>query len=550
MTSQLTDEEIAALMPSELVQHQTPIPTQIVSSDEFYPDPQNERQREVETRLLAMADDLGGKQGLDRRRFFQTAAGMAASFVAMNEVYGPLFEVSKAEAATPAMAQERATALKDQFIMDMHTHFLRDDTRIMNFVNMRNAVGKAGWNKSLADKEQTIEDLKFENYKKEMFLDSDTKMSLISSAPSDIPADWFLTNSMAAAARDKVNKEAGSRRMFAHAIFTPGQPNWLENLEKDLTQDKPDSIKGYTIGDNTHKNISRYPWRMDDEKVAYKGYEFALKHGIKNICVHKGLFAPGVEKQFPHLRGFSDVADVGKAAKDWPQLNFVIYHSAYRHVGGDPKVARAEFERTGRISWTSDLADIPAEYGVSNVYGDVGQLFATTLVAEPNVCAALMGILVKGLGADHVCWGTDALWTGSPQWQIEGLRRLEIPEEMHKKHGFPALGAADGPTKNRDLRQQQREALRHSAETGDARAEERRHLGELKEAYEKFRSGALQPALRLRGAERTGRLLVVRLVITVSRLQRVPPRWVVPGRIFRHIPRPFPRIETSERAYA
>jgi len=38
-----------------------------------------------------MADALGGKQGLDRRRFFQSAAGMAASFVAMNEVYGPLW---------------------------------------------------------------------------------------------------------------------------------------------------------------------------------------------------------------------------------------------------------------------------------------------------------------------------------------------------------------------------------------------------------------------------------------------------------------------------
>ena len=94
MSSQLTEEELAALMPSELCQYQTPIPTQIVSSDEFYPDPQNERQREVEARLLAMADDLGGKQGLNRRRFFQTAAGMAASFVAMNEVYGPLFDVT------------------------------------------------------------------------------------------------------------------------------------------------------------------------------------------------------------------------------------------------------------------------------------------------------------------------------------------------------------------------------------------------------------------------------------------------------------------------
>src|ERR1700720_3247669 len=91
MSNQLTEAELAALMPSELCQYQTPIPTQIVASDEFYPDPQNERQREVEARLLAMAADLGGKQGLDRRRFFQTAAGMAASFVAMNEVYGPVF---------------------------------------------------------------------------------------------------------------------------------------------------------------------------------------------------------------------------------------------------------------------------------------------------------------------------------------------------------------------------------------------------------------------------------------------------------------------------
>jgi hypothetical protein len=159
-----------------------------------------------------MADDLGGSQGLDRRRFFQTAAGMAASFVAMNEVYGPLFAVSQAEAATPAMAQERANALKDQFIMDMHTHFLRDDTRIMTFVNMRNAVGKAGWNKQLAEREQTIEDLKYANYKKEMFLDSDTKISLISSAPSDVEQDWFLTNEQMAEARKKMNDEAGSRR--------------------------------------------------------------------------------------------------------------------------------------------------------------------------------------------------------------------------------------------------------------------------------------------------------------------------------------------------
>src|SRR6202043_4249319 len=96
---------------------------------------------------------------------------------------------------------------------------------------------------------------------------------------------------------------------------------------------------------------------------------------------------------------YVDASPVGQAAMMLPQLKLIIYHGAYRHVGGDPKVALAEFERTGRISWTSDLADIPAQYGVNNVYGDVGQLFATTLVSEPNVCAALMGTLIKGRGA-------------------------------------------------------------------------------------------------------------------------------------------------------
>jgi uncharacterized protein len=95
----------------------------------------------------------------------------------------------------------------------------------------------------------------------------------------------------------------------------------------------------------------------------------------------------------------------------------------------------------------SDLADIPSQHGVTNVYGDLGQIFASTIVAQPRVAAAIMGILVKGLGQDRVCWGSDAVWTGSPQWQIEGLRRLEIPEDMQRAHGFAPLGDAQGPVK-------------------------------------------------------------------------------------------------------
>ena len=187
--------------------------------------------------------------------------------------------------------------------MDMHTHFLRDDTRLENFVRARETVGKAGWNPALVGKPQTLEDLKFANYVKEIFLDSDTKVAGLSGAPSDVPQDWFLTNEMKAEARAKVNQEAGARRMLSQAIFTPGQPGWLEQVDRAIEELKPDSFKGYTIGDNTHKELSKYPWRMDDEQVVYPFYERCLKAGLVNICVHKGLFPPSVEQKIPASAG-------------------------------------------------------------------------------------------------------------------------------------------------------------------------------------------------------------------------------------------------------
>lgn len=440
-----TKSDPEALVPAEQSEPRTPLPVRMVASEEYLPIRQTAKQRETEARLYAIADALVPRLGISRRRFFQTSAGMAAAFAALNGAFGKFFAVEAGEAATPELADERARALSGQFIIDVHTHFLRDDTKVTNFVRMRQSVAAQGWNPQLSKAgEQTLEDLKFENYFKEIYLDSDTKIALISSAPSDIPEDWFLTNRQMAEARTKVNGKAGAKRMMAHAIITPGAPGWLESLDAALEL-KPDSVKGYTVGDNTHKETARHPWRMDSDET-YRGYEKIAAAGIRNVCVHKGLWGRDLDKRFPHLAPYADVRDVAKAAKDWPKLNFVIYHAAYRL--DDPDWALAEFDRTGRIDWVTDLAEIPARHGVTNVYADLGQIFAQTLVAQPRLCAAIVGQLIKGLGADHVCWGTDAVWTGSPQWQIEGLRRLEIPEDMQKAHGFAPLGAADGPVKS------------------------------------------------------------------------------------------------------
>jgi hypothetical protein len=74
------------------------------------------------------------------------------------------------------------------------------------------------------------------------------------------------------------------------------------------------------------------------------------------------------------------------------------------------------------------------------------------------------------------------VWTGAPQWQIEGLRRLEIPEDMQKKHGFAPLGAADGPVKNAILGENVTRLYRynrHAELAGPSR------LAELKAEYER-----------------------------------------------------------------
>ena len=52
------------------------------------------------------------------------------------------------------------------------------------------------------------------------------------------------------------------------------------------------------------------------------------------------------------------------------------------------------------------------------------------------------------MGADHGVWGSDSVWYGSPQWQIEAVRRLEMPTEMQRNNQFAPLGAADGLTKS------------------------------------------------------------------------------------------------------
>jgi len=444
MAHYLSPEELKRTAPAEIASFRSPIPTQVVSNGEFNPIPQTREQQRVEARIKEMADELGRRHGMSRRQFLASSAGMAAAFLAMNEVFGPVFAVTPVEAAQPGVAEARAAGLAGQFIVDAQTHFVRDDFKHEPILGLAK-YAKQNWNPALAG-EDTLARYKFENYVKEVFADSDTKVALLSGAPFDDPTWNLLTNEQIAAARAAINRIAGSRRMLAHAVFTPKKPGWMDEVDRAIPL-KPDSWKGYTIGDPLFPSKIGSYWWLDDDKVVYPFYEKIVKAGTNTICIHKGILPADYEKSWPGVWEYATVRDLGKAAKDWPQVNFVIYHAALRPFLEKPDAMLAEFEQTGRIKWATDLAEIPGKYGVSNVYAEIGTAFANSAVASPRLAAALLGTLLRGLGADHVVWGTDSVWYGSPQWQIEAMRRLEIPEDMQKKYGFAPLGPADGLVK-------------------------------------------------------------------------------------------------------
>lgn len=439
----LSEKQKKALVGADEVASGYPIPTRMITNGEFMPIEQTEDQKRVEREIESLSETFASKNHMPRRSFLVSAAGMAASFLAMNRVFGDFFNVSTAEAADLGEALQVRDRYRDQMIVDSQLHFVRSDFRPSESLIALGEYAKR-WNPILEKEGITNDRFKLDNFAKEVFFDSDTKIGLISAAPAEHGDNVFLDNAALAATRHAFNRVSESRRMLCHSVIWPGQDGWLNAIDEAIEVHKPDGWKGYTLGDPFVN--SKYPWRMDDEKMMYPAYEKMVRSGIRTVCVHKGLLPDNYKDIFDHWH-HAKVDDVGKAAKDWPELTFVIFHSGFRPLLSSPEPELQRFEKEQRIDWITDLAEIPETYGVNNVYAELGTTFGSCAITHPRLAAAILGQLIQKMGSDRVIWGTDSVWYGSPQWQIEALRRIEIPDDMQNAHGFAPLGAADGPVK-------------------------------------------------------------------------------------------------------
>jgi predicted TIM-barrel fold metal-dependent hydrolase len=396
------------------------------SNEEFIPPAQNAQDREVENRLREMADRNAKRLGLSRRHFLQTSCGMAAAMLCHNAVFGKTYEVDPIEALDPSAFDERWP--KTEFIFDNQTHHIDVESGWFE----RTEAGKqaaAFLRRFRPAKETTLatlEQLNQTHYVKELFFDSDTTMAIISGVPT---SDWkenILPPDQMVRTRNDINKWAKSQRMLSHGLLRPNMgTKEMEEVDRQAKTLKIDSWKLYPGSE-----IGGGAYWLDDEKNTYPFWEKTRKLGIKNLCIHKGLPLGLFNEDHCHPK------DIEKAAKDFPDLNFIIYHSAWHPTA---KVKEGTAGNPQYIPWISDLIDIVKRNNLKNVYFELGSTWNGTSAQRPEIAMHLFGQLLNIGMENNIIWGTDSIWGGSPQNQIERFRRFQIREDIAGKFGYKQL---------------------------------------------------------------------------------------------------------------
>ena len=465
----------------------SPVPTRMISNGEYMPAPQSEKQKRVEVRIKELVDEASKKLGVSRRQFLGSSGGMAAALLAMNEVFGQFFNVSLIELFEPT-AYAQAAPPKNLFVFDDQLHLVRGSkpspaalraiaqgpssaphvkSNPYNPRGQRDELGNAWsvWNPGLVGLPIDSGYAHITQFIKDVYLDSQVTIGLLSNVTASLvqmegaqdraprnsqeaQRGEILTAAQTAAARNFVNDVSGSTRMLCHGLLYVGKGN-LAYIQEQIDQNKPDSWKGYNISnsakvDNDPNSLMRQ-WRHDDAEVAYPTFELIQKNyerlkkqkpGFNNICVHKGL-APGPPDP---KRGHPE--DLPKAARDWPNLNFITYHACIQpnfFMADTLEEIKAGKLRGGvpNISWTTEYAQLVQD--LPNCYAEIGTTWASSVVTFPTIAAHIMGQLMKFMGEDRILFGSDSVWYGSPQWQIEALWRFQIPAALREKYGYPEL---------------------------------------------------------------------------------------------------------------
>ena len=135
---------------------------------------------------------------------------------------------------------------------------------------------------------------------------------------------------------------------------------------------------------------------------------------------------------------YASPVDIGPAARAHPDVRFVVYHSGFESAGDGGPVHRGD-RGPGREPADHARCGRPASVRAANVYAELGSTW-WVLMREPDPGRArARQAAASRSGPTAILWGTDSLWYGSPQDQIQAFRAFEIATELQEQYGYPAL---------------------------------------------------------------------------------------------------------------
>jgi uncharacterized protein len=409
-----------------------------VSNGEYDPAPLPPVLRETIRRARADAERNARRAGLTRREFLLSLCGAATTLLALDACTreemrprgrrpGGGYRISPEATVDPDTAMEEVGG--EEFVMDIQGHLLEyefnpaaaDDTFWTNFPQQD--CGESDPRVCFG----------IHHFMDEMFLKSDTTLVVLSALPI-YPEGSPLSHQVMDETRAMAERLCRDRRILLHGQALPNVGPLGANLDA-----MEDVARRYDIV--AWKTFTHFPdvfgdpgnaWFLDDHdpSLPQVGERFLQKSeelGIRIVTTHKGLSGGSP---------YSTPQDVGPAARKHPTMRFVAYHSGY-----EAELVEGPYTRATANQGINRLITSMKKAGIGpnqNVYAEIGSTW-WNVMRYPDQAAHVLGKLLRYVGEDNVVWGTDCLFYGSPQDQIQALRTFHITEEYRERYGYPRL---------------------------------------------------------------------------------------------------------------
>jgi hypothetical protein len=401
-----------------------PIKLDSTSNGEFAPVPLGAVARHARALAHEAIEAAARRIGVRRRDYLRSALAAAATLGAFNRAFagagqrGGHYVLPKESPFEAAAAQVALGG--DEFIFDVQLHHVNPQGAWRQRVGPDAFRGMPNANCGKADH---VECFSSGAMLKDVFFDSDTAMGVLSHVPGGMAVNP-LDFDAAGATRVAANALDGTERLLLHGRCMPTLPGEIDGMDAQIAQFPVAAFKTYTQFGPRDGPAGFF---LDDDRHGTPFIERARKLGVRRIAVHKGLpFGPRGHE-------FSTARDIGPVAKRHPDMTFLIYHAGF-----DPGVTEGAYDAQAKAGVDVLVRSMQEAGNPSNVYAELGSTWRYVM-RDPDQAAHLLGKLLKTFGEDRVLWGTDSIWYGSPQDQIQAFRAFQISRELQQRHGYPEL---------------------------------------------------------------------------------------------------------------